>query len=386
MTRWLALAIAIVSLFLASWIFFPAPTYFFLTFSVGAPEVSAWLILVSLVGLGVASVGVRTSTVSQIAAACCALALILAATPFVRLPAALRRFNVAMRSLATEPAAPLRSQPLVIADLFRGVHSNAGNVRVTHAIPFASPGGKPLTLEVYQPIRRGRFPVIVQIYGGAWQRGEPTSFANFAAWIASAGYVVIAIDYRHAPAAHWPAQLDDVKLSLAWIRDHAAEYDGDVANTVLMGRSAGAHLALLAAYTSEPIPVRGVISYYGPTDLVDAYRNPPRPDPIHTRLTQETFIGGTPDQMSTQYGEASPVSYARPDLPPTLLVYGARDNIVESQYGARLAERLTSVGSPVAYLEIPWAGHAFDEVFGGPSSQIALYYTERFLAHVTAVR
>jgi acetyl esterase/lipase len=348
--------------------------------------VSAWLIVASLVGLVLASVSVRSSTVSQIAAACCALALILAATPFARLPATLRRFNLVMRALSAEPAVPLRSQRLVIADLFRGVNSNRGDVRVTHAIPFASPGGKALTLEVYQPNRRGRFPVIVQIYGGAWQRGEPTSFANFASWIASAGYVVIATDYRHAPAAHWPAQLDDVKSSLAWIRDHAAEYDGDVANTVLMGRSAGAHLALLAAYTAEPILVRGVISYYGPTDLVDAYRNPPRPDPIHTRVTQETFVGGTPDEMPTPYGEASPVSYVRPGLPPTLLVYGARDNIVEAQYGAQLAERLASVGSPVAYLEIPWAGHAFDEVFGGPSSQIALYYTERFLAHVTAAR
>ena len=289
-----------------------------------------------------------------------------------------------MRPVSSEPAAPLRARPLVVADLFRGVH--ADSVRVTHAVPFTSAGGTPLSFEIYQPPRTGRFPVIVQIYGGAWQRGEPTSFANFAAWIASAGYVVIAIDYRHAPAAHFPAQLDDVDAALAWVRDHAAEYDGDASNVVLMGRSAGAHLALIAAYTPGPLAVRGVVSYYGPTDLVDAYRNPPRPDPIHMRATQETFIGGTPDQMPKQYADASPLSYVHPGLPPTLLVYGARDNIVEADTARDSPNGSCRRASPVAYLEIPWAGHAFDEVFGGPSSQIALYYTERFLARMTAAR
>jgi acetyl esterase/lipase len=385
-TRWLALAIAIVTLFLASWIFLPAPNYFLLTFGVGAPEVSAWLIVASLIGLGVASVDVRTSSVSPIAAVCCGIALVLAATPFARLPATLRRFEVAMQPLSAEPAIALRSHPIVVADFFRGVRRNAGEVRVTHAVPAVSVNGKTLAAEVYQPVRRGPFPVIVQIYGGRWQGGEPTDFANFAEWIASAGYVVFAIDYRHAPAAHFPAQLDDIHASLAWIRDHAAEYDGDATKVVLMGRSAGAHLALLAAYTPGPIAVRAVVSYYGPTDLVDAYRNPPHPDPLHIRSVEETFIGAPPDRTPEQYAAASPVSHIRPGLPPTLLIYGARDHIVESRYGAQLGERLAAAGVPVAYLEIPWAEHAFDAVFSGVSSQIALYYTERFLARVTAAR
>ena len=68
---------------------------------------------------------------------------------------------------------------------------------------------------------------------------------------------------------------------------------------------------------------------------------------------------------------------------PTLLVYGGRDHIVEPKYGAIVVDALRARGTPVAYLEIPWADHAFDEVFNGPSSQIALYYTERFIAKVT---
>jgi acetyl esterase/lipase len=67
-------------------------------------------------------------------------------------------------------------------------------------------------------------------------------------------------------------------------------------------------------------------------------------------------------------------------LPPTLLVYGARDHIVEAKYGARMKTALAAHGGQVAYLAIPWAEHAFDAVFFGVSSQIALYYTERFMA------
>jgi acetyl esterase/lipase len=155
---------------------------------------------------------------------------------------------------------------------------------------------------------------------------------------------------------------------------------------VLLGRSAGAHLALLAAYRPNrpsALRVRGVVSYYGPVDLVDAYRHPPRPDPLRIRSLEEDFIGGTLEQLPQQYADASPISYATQPLPPTLLVYGGRDHTVEPRYGAKLGERLAASGTPVAYLEIPWAEHAFDEVFHGPSSQIAAYYTERFLAWVS---
>jgi acetyl esterase/lipase len=195
---------------------------------------------------------------------------------------------------------------------------------------------------------------------------------------------VFAIDYRHAPGARWPAQLDDVRLSLAWIRDHARDYDADTARVAVMGRSAGAHLALLAGFTAGPLPIRAVVSYYGPIDLVDSWQNPPHPDPIHVRAVEETLIGGPPDQFGAAYREASPIGWATRPQPPTLLVYGARDHIVELRYAVRLRDRLAAAGTTVALLDIPWADHAFDEVFNGPSSQLALYHTQRFLAWAMA--
>ena len=209
----------------------------------------------------------------------------------------------------------------------------------------------------------------------------PSDKSDFATWLASSGYVVIAIDYRHAPAWRWPAQIEDVNEALRWVGAHAHEYAGDTSRVVLMGRSAGAHLATMAAWFTTPIHVRGVVSYYGPVDLTEAYKHPPRPDPLRIRSVEEALLGAPLEQMPERYADASTITHIRAGttpLVPTLLVYGGRDHIVEPKYGAIVVDALRARGTPVAYLEIPWADHAFDEVFNGPSSQIALYYTERF--------
>ena len=112
----------------------------------------------------------------------------------------------------------------------------------------------------------------------------------------------------------------------------------------------------------------------------DAYRNPPHPDPLRIRSVEDAFLGGPPDTMPQRYADASPITYATRRLPPTLLIYASRDHIVEPRYGEQMARALAATGTPSAFLEIPWADHAFDAVFNGPSSQLASYYTERFIA------
>jgi acetyl esterase/lipase len=147
----------------------------------------------------------------------------------------------------------------------------------------------------------------------------------------------------------------------------------------LLGRSAGAHLAMMAAFESGALPVRAVVSYYGPVDLTDGYRNPPSPDPLDVRAIEEALLGGTPDEVPDRYREASPISYVARRLPPSLLIYGGRDHIVLPTFGARLDERLRAEGATSVFLEIPWAEHAFDAVPNGPSGRLSLYYTEQFL-------
>ena len=99
---------------------------------------------------------------------------------------------------------------------------------------------------------------------------------------------------------------------------------------------------------------------------------------------EEALIGGTPSEFPDRYRDASPITHVKPGLPPTLMLFGSRDHIVEPRYGVRLHDSLVAAGNTAVYLEIPWAEHAFDEVFNGPSAQLAIYHTERFLAWAMA--
>jgi acetyl esterase/lipase len=218
------------------------------------------------------------------------------------------------------------------------------------------------------------------IHGGAWKGGDSTNNEEFNRYLAVRGYVVWAISYRFAPSSRFPAQIEDVEAALSFLREHATEYETKADRIALLGRSAGAQLALLAAYTPSAIKIRAVVDYYGPVDLEEGYNDPPNPDPINTQFVLETFLGGSPKDVPKLYVQASPLRFVKKTAPPLLLIYGGRDNAVQSKYGRGLYERLKREGNKVVFLEMPWADHAFDTVFNGISGQFSLYYTERFLA------
>jgi acetyl esterase/lipase len=383
----IALGTAATALFLASWIVLPPPTYLLLLLAVGAPEVSVWILGPAVLAGGMALLDLRRSRAARIAVGFALLAVVLASVPLVQFNAVARQFEAAMRSslgehyLTEVPAAvrgKMRSKPLFLMDLFRGI--GPAEARVTRGVPFATHEGVPLTLDIYRPPGSGRVPAVVQIYGGAWQTGAPSANGAFARYLAAHGHVVFAIDYRHAPRWQWPAQLADVQAALDWVRANGERYGADPARLALVGRSSGGQLAMLAAYGTGAPAVRAVVVYYGPVDLTEGYRHPPRPDPLHVRGVEEALLGGTPDQQPLRYRQASPISFATRPLPPTLLIYAGRDNIVEPRFGAMLQRRLRETGTTSVLLEIPWAEHGFDAISSGPSAQLALFQTERFLA------
>lgn len=381
----LAALIAAGTLFLALWGVLPPPTYALLTLSVGAPEAGVWLVVVALISAGVA-LAAGQGRLRWATLLCAAATTLLSLLPLLRYPATARRFDAAMRAalggdyLCAVPASlqdSLRPRSLHLTELFTGLPS--GGVRITRGVPVGQVEGITLQADLYQPADSGTFPVVIQVYGGAWQRGAPEDDAAFARYLATHRYVVVAIDYRHAPRWQWPSQLVDVRMALAWVRGHVAEFGGDPARLVLIGRSSGAQLALVAAYT-DTLPIRGVISYYGPVDLVDGYDHPPVPDPLQVQSLEVAYLGGTPAEQPGRYRAASPVTYAATQQPPTLLIYAGRDNVVLPRFGRLLQQRLQAGGTTAVLLEIPWAQHAFDAVSAGPSAQLALGEVERFLA------
>lgn len=378
----LRLALATVVLFLSLWIVVPAPSRLLLPLAVGAPELSPWLLAVSLVLLGLSALHVRRSKLAAIAALLAASSAVLATLPLVRIPATTRRFDEAMVTALGKDALlgddTMRPTPIVLRDLFLGI--KADDPRIARGIEIAKREGVALTLDLYRPRRTDPSPIVVQIYGGGWQRGSPSDDETLARHLASTGYLVVAIDYRHAPRWTWPSQIEDVDTALVWIREHAAAHGGDPTRMALLGRSAGAQLALVAAYRRQDPAIRAVVSLYGPVDLAEGWRRTPRPDPIKVRTLLEAYLGGTPDSVPDRYRDASPITYASASSPPTLLIYGARDHVVEHRFGEELDHRLRKAGATSILLEIPWAEHAFDAIPNGPSGQLTLYYVERFLA------
>jgi acetyl esterase/lipase len=225
-------------------------------------------------------------------------------------------------------------------------------------------------------------PIVIDIHGGSWQHENAATDASFSSYMAAKGYAVFSIDYRKAPQFHYPVQIDDVRAAVDWIYANAFSYGADPTRIALIGRSAGAQLALLDAYTSSVIPIRAVVSFYGPTDLAELYANPPRWDPIDVPGKLASFLGGSPDDAREAYRDASPVNHLKANLPPTLLIQGRRDRIVTSNQARDLHQRLTESGSRSVLVEIPWADHSFDFVYFGPGNLLALAYIERFLNDV----
>ncbi|NJK40928.1 MAG: alpha/beta hydrolase [Acaryochloridaceae cyanobacterium SU_2_1] len=382
--RILQLLIA-TGLFLSLWIVIPAPIFSLLPLGVAVPEISPVLMILNGITLLLTFFYTSHKIAFRIMLFATVMSLALTSWPLLQLPHAAKQAKASMQSalgsdyLAKVPAAvqkQFRPHPFSLLDVIRQIPLTS--IRQDLDIPFAQPEGQILTLNVYRPTQVGIYPAVVIVYGGAWQRGSPSSNAQFSQYLAARGYVVWAISYRHAPRYPFPAQIEDLRSALTFLKNHASKYETDPNRLALMGRSAGGHLAMLAAYEPQAIPLRAVVSYYGPIDLAKGYYDPPNPDPINVKSVLETLIGGNPEQLPEAYKRASPSSYVQPSLPPTLLVYGGQDHLVQAKFGQRMGQKLRSVGNTAVMIDIPWAEHAFDAIFSGLSNQFALYYTERF--------
>lgn len=409
---WFILALGVC--FLSSWVVIPAPTMDLLPLGVGAPEVSLLLLLGNIgilaVGYGLASYMAPMPLVTgpfftgplamgpwgRIAIGCGLLGVILSSLPVLQLSATIDQAEQNMQQglgpnyashISLERVQNMRSRPFIPIDLMRGIpFPNIQPERQS----FQTPDGTTLALEIYRPSHALNTsstptPVLVTIYGGAWQTGEPERTKNFSTYMAAQGYGVVAIDYRHAPEYQFPTQLEDVWTALRWVGDHAENYGFDRQRIAVVGWSAGGHLAMLSAYRDLPetlkgISIQAVVNYYGPVDLAAGYRDPLVPDPIDNRVVLEAFLGGTPDELPQEYADASPSTYVRSGLPPTLLIYGDRDHLVKPIFGYQLHDQLQALNNQSVLLRLPWAEHAFDAIFSGMGNQIALYHTERFLA------
>ena len=235
--------IAALGLFLSISIALPAPTFGWLIFSVGAPEFSPLIAVLNIVAVSLILVRFKPNYLNLSSLAAALLALILSLIPLIQFSATNARMQTQMehslgkdylRQIPNSLTAKMRSRPLNIIDLIRGI--DLPQIRIQRGIQYAEPNGQPLKLNLYQPLTPGKYPALIIIYGGAWQRGNASNNEAFSRYIASHGYVVVAIDYRHAPNYKFPTQLADVQTSLKYIRDRAEAWEIDLQKVAIMGR------------------------------------------------------------------------------------------------------------------------------------------------------
>lgn len=212
-------------------------------------------------------------------------------------------------------------------------------------------------------------PLVLVIYGGAWEHGSQRNDAKLNAIIASWGYRVIALNYPHAPGARWPAQRDAVLRQIDSL---------PARRMAVLGHSSGAQLAIIAA-ALRPRRISAVITYESPVDLRLAYEYPPQPDLIDVRRIMLDLCGGTPEHQPACYQSGSPRYVVHPGMPPVLMIAAGRDHVVQPDLERFLRDELRGYGVSVTYLELPWADHAFELVATGFHDRIALWYLRRFL-------
>lgn len=230
--------------------------------------------------------------------------------------------------------------------LCAGTSGRCGEVEVRKGIVYAERQGEPLKLDLALPAGPGKTrPAVVCIHGGGWRGGRREHYAGLIQELARQGYVAATVSYRLTQKAPWPAQLDDVRDAVRWLREHAKKYSIDPERIGAMGHSAGGHLSLMLGllpdgHEGEDTRVQAVVNYFGPTAMdIDEFEE------SSERLI-EGLAGGTRKEKPKVYAAISPRTYVGRSDAPVLTFHGSADRIVPVHQARVLHEALARAQVP----------------------------------------
>jgi acetyl esterase/lipase len=385
--------IAILCLLLTSLLaVFPAPAYPLWLLSVivqSFPWIFAGAVLLLLLTGGY---GGRYGLINALASA---LALVLYLSPVIRAYSTARglgpKLELAFRVIQlhgdsgdtdlinkgkAQMAAAQKASPFQWQRMFTGIGAAPVPSRT---LTYGSADGVNLTLDLYPAKQPGPRPCVIVIHGGSWAEGDSRQLPELNSRLAKDGYTVAAINYRLAPRYHNPSPVQDVQTALDYLRSHATELSIDSNTFVLLGRSAGAQIALLAAYTLKDSVIKGVVDFYGPADMVWGYSAPANPLIMDSRKVMSDYLGGPYPAVPQNYVNGSPIAFVTRQSVPTLLIHGQQDVLVAYEHSTRLNRKLADSGVKHFLLTLPWATHGFDYTLNGPGGQLSTYSVEKFL-------
>ncbi len=226
-------------------------------------------------------------------------------------------------------------------------------------VTYCTMDGIALKLDIYYPDSASLWPVTIYVHGGGWSSGDKAKGAGALEIPAlqSAGFLVVAINYRLAPENPFPAMIEDAKCAVRYLRTHADEYNLDPNRIGVWGGSAGGHLVNLLGTTDESAGfdvgeylaqssrVQAVVDMFGPTDLTVQFEG--------------GYEGASRVFAGFDAALASPVTYVTPDDPPFLLFHGDSDPLVPIEQSRIFLAALQAAGVPAKLVIVENAGHGF---------------------------
>src|SRR5438094_10329826 len=267
------------------------------------------------------------------------------------------------------------------------------NVRTVANVVYLRANGWEGKLDVYAQRTQTSALVVIYSHGGGWVRGSKDGSVRSALPYLAMGYSVVNVEYRLADVSLAPAAIEDCRCALRWVVGHAKDYNFDVGRIVIAGASAGGHLALttgmiptsagfdrICQEQGEP-RIAAIVDFFGIADVADLLDGPnKKPFPESWPYTVQ-WLGNQPNRTEVAKA-ASPLSYVRAGMPPTISIHGDADPLVPYQHSVRLQEALQKTGIAHELVTIPGGGHG-----NFPPDQWQRAYTtiEKFLAaHVPA--
>ena len=232
------------------------------------------------------------------------------------------------------------------------------DIAVHKGVVVGKAGGRDLLGDLYVPTAAaGLRPAIVVVHGGGWRKGRPESVRGFGELLGRAGFVCLLASYRLSMEAIWPAQIEDVKCAIRFLRASSDSLAVDPDRIGIVGDSAGGHLALMATVSSSfegdgghaecSSAVAAVGSMYGTTRLR-----------FGTRPNYVTLMGERANEAD--YERASPIAYDLGRFPPCLLIHGGEDETVPVAHSLDFHDKLMDLGRRVDLHLFSGVGHAFD--------------------------
>ncbi|QDT12589.1 Carboxylesterase NlhH [Planctomycetes bacterium K23_9] len=228
---------------------------------------------------------------------------------------------------------------------------------VREKIVYHTVGGRELLLDAYLPETPGVFPAVLVIHGGAWREGNRKQLRQYAAELASRGFCCFAVDYRLAPKHKFPAQIDDCRAAVKWIRENSDVFKVDPKRLGAIGYSAGGHLATLLGTTGESandkngnvdMRIQAIVAGGAPTDF--------RWFPDKGRWA-EYWMGGNLDSVPEKFQAASAAAFVDAKDPPTFFFNGTKDKIVPLIWTQACHLAMKDAGVKTELYVIEGAGH-----------------------------